>query len=536
MSPSLWITLEKLSQQAVWLLLFAILAPILGPRPYGLFAIVMVFIGFCEFVTVEAAAEALIGMDRLEPLHLDTATTCNLAVSILAGIGVFLLAPLFGRLFGDPELTSLFQVLSTLPAISALTAAPQAVLKRRMDFRPLAIRSTLGLAVGGVGGVTLAVGGAGVWALVAQIMIQRSAEAVILWVTVGRSGGTGLKWSWRHFHDLRVYAGHVFVSRSMIFLGGQLPRIIIGYFLGPVDLGLFSLASRFPDTLAQIAISPRAVVARIYLRQYRRGDEALSQAFYRLLRDIALISFPMALGAAATIPLLFSVWLDARWQAGIEAAQLMFLTVPPLVVFYAASAVLMALNFPQKEARISVVQSVSNGLCVLAAVPFGLNVVCIVMVVRMFLLMPYPATIVARVCGIPAAAMVKALGPLFCLASAMALAVTAISPLLVRTTGHHVALVALIVIGCLIYVVLVGLFAPAEAWRFLAALHPGHRRSLAVGRERDAGRGVRPPVERVTNDWRQTGGVGGHIEAGPEAFPRTGTEPAPKIAIGDGAR
>ena len=41
MSPSLWVTVEKFSQQAVWLVLFAILAPILGPRPYGLFAIVL---------------------------------------------------------------------------------------------------------------------------------------------------------------------------------------------------------------------------------------------------------------------------------------------------------------------------------------------------------------------------------------------------------------------------------------------------------------------------------------------------------------
>jgi hypothetical protein len=196
----------------------------------------------------------------------------------------------------------------------------------------------------------------------------------------------------------------------------------------------------------------------------------------------------------------------------------------------------MALNFPQKEARISVVQSVSNALCVLAAVPFGLNAVCIVMVVRMFLLMPYPATIVARVCGIPAAAMAKALGPLFCLASAMALAVTAISPLLVPITGHTVALVALIVIGCLIYVALVGLFAPAEARRFLAGLHPGHRRSLAVSGERDAGRGVRPPVEHVTKDRRQAGRVGGHIEAGAEPFHCTGAESVPKIAIGDSAR
>jgi len=470
MSPSLWVTVEKFSQQAVWLVLFAILAPILGPRPYGLFAIVMVFIGFCEYVTVEAAAEALMGMDPLEPQHLRTATTCNLIVSILAGAVVFLLAPLFGRIFGDPELGSLFRVLSILPGISALTSAPTAALKRQMDFRPLAIRSTLGLAIGGAGGVALALAGVGVWALVAQILLQRTAEVVILWIAAGRSAGAGFGWSRPHYEDLRVYAAHVMVSRSMTFLGGQVPRLIIGYFLGPVDLGLFSLATRFPDALAQVLIAPRASVARIGLRRYRQGEEALNSAFYRLLRDIAFIAFPVSIGAAAIISLLISLWLDARWQAGIVAAALMFLTIPPQVVFYASSAVLLALNHPREEAKISVVQNLSNALLVLAAIPFGLNAVCAVTVFRLFLLMPYAAIRVSRVCAIPAPAMAVAIGPLFALTLAMGAIVAALSPILVAAIGPHLALAGLIAVGFGLYMALVGIFAPKDARHFLSHL------------------------------------------------------------------
>ena len=55
--PTIWMTLDKLTQQIIWLLLFLILAPILGPKPYGQFTIVMAFIGFCEMVIVGAAVE-----------------------------------------------------------------------------------------------------------------------------------------------------------------------------------------------------------------------------------------------------------------------------------------------------------------------------------------------------------------------------------------------------------------------------------------------------------------------------------------------
>jgi PST family polysaccharide transporter len=470
MSPSLWVTVEKLSQQAVWLVLFIILAPILGPRPYGLFAIVMVFVGFCEFVTVEAAAEALIGMEPLEPGHLKTATTVNLLVSVLAGAAVYLLAPLIGVAFGDDELTPLFRALCVLPALSALTSAPIAVLKRQMDFRPMAVRATLGLAIGGVVSVALALNGAGVWALIAQILVQRVAEVIILWIGAGRGALVGFGFSRSHYHDLSAYAGHVFVSRSMVFLGGQLPRVIVGYFLGPVDLGLFTLATRLPETLTQIVISPRSIVARVDLRRYRIGEDGLCRAFYRLLRDIAILGFPMSIGAAATIPLLFSVWLDERWRGGIHAAQLTFLTLPPQVVFYAASSVLLAFNFPREEARIAVVQSLSNAVCVLAAVPFGLNAVCLVMALRLFLFMPYPTIIVARVCQIPPRVVIGATLPFFALSLAMGAIVVALTPAALSLTGSLLALPGLAAGGSVLYVVLVAVFAPGEARRFIAHL------------------------------------------------------------------
>jgi O-antigen/teichoic acid export membrane protein len=487
MSPSLWVTVEKLSQQLVWVLLFAILAPILGPRPYGLFAIVMIFIGYCELVTVDSAVEALIGMTNLEAGHLKTATAGNLAISIVAGIAVFALAPLLGRLFDYPELPPLFQALSVLPAISALTSAPIAVLKRRMEFRPLAIRSSLGLTIGGAVAVALALGGAGVWSLVAQIIVQRLAEVIILWITAGPAAGAGIGWSQRHYRELSTYAFHVFVSRSMNFAGGQLPRVIIGYFLGPVDLGLFTLASRFAETVAQIVILPPITVARVELRHYEPGGTALRAAFQRLMRGVAVLAFPMAIGAAVTVPLLYSIWLDQRWQPGIFDAQALLLTVLPLVVCYCSGATLLALNFPDLDAKVSMLQTVSNALCVLAAAPFGLDVVCLVMVARQILFLPYPALVVARACGIPLRIMVKALAVPFGLSLAMGLVVAAARDTPTALVGRSAALGGSVAVGGVSYAALLWIFAPEEAQRIVNRVIPRRVRALMARRRAPSG-------------------------------------------------
>ena len=90
-SPVVWLTFERITQQALSLILFAVLAPILGPRPYGLFAIVMIFVGFCESMVLEGAVEALVTVDNLDHLHTTAANLTNGLVALVFGLAMFAL-------------------------------------------------------------------------------------------------------------------------------------------------------------------------------------------------------------------------------------------------------------------------------------------------------------------------------------------------------------------------------------------------------------------------------------------------------------
>ena len=330
MSATFYVTLEKVFQQAVWFLLFLILPPALGPKPYGQFALAMVFIGFCEIVMLEAATEALLGMESLEHRHLGTLNLVGLSVAAVIGGFLFLAGPFIGRAFGDAQLGAIFRTLSVLPAISVLTAGPVAVLKHQLRFAPLAFRSILGLAIGGVCGVALAFHGAGVWSLVAQALAQRVAENVILWSSARTR--FALTWSLSHFQELWSFAANVFLSRAAGYVSGQMPRLILGAFLGPYELGLFVFASRLPEVFIWTTIVPSTSVARVTLRQFAPGEDQLFPAFARHLENTALLAFPICCGAAAVIPLVFALALDARWQPAALPAQIMILAVIPNLV------------------------------------------------------------------------------------------------------------------------------------------------------------------------------------------------------------
>lgn len=190
--------------QVFALLLFAIQAPLLGPKAFGLISIVMVFVGFCEYVPGEAAAESLISIREIDAAHFYTMTAVNVFLSVVIGIVVFAGAHRIAAWFGEPELAQMLRWMSVLPAISAFGAAPTAATKRDMHFQPLALRSIGSLFVGGIVGLVLTLVGAGVWALVWQAIVTRLVASVVLWYAVPLKFGMGF--SGRHFRELAHFA------------------------------------------------------------------------------------------------------------------------------------------------------------------------------------------------------------------------------------------------------------------------------------------------------------------------------------------
>jgi O-antigen/teichoic acid export membrane protein len=398
-SPTAWITVDSLTQQVLWLILFAILAPILGPRPYGLFSIVMVFVGFSEFVLIEGSVEALVTVDQLDYLHTTTANLASCGIALTFALVISAFAPVIGLLFHDEEIKRIIWTLAPLPVLSSLSSTPIAVMRRSLQYKQLALRSIAGLTLGGIFGIVLAVLGAGVWALVFQVLAQRIAELTIAWISVPIR--LGFKWSGTHFSDIRPVGTNLFAARAMIFAGGQLPRLILGYALGPTEVGLFTLANRFLDVIVHTTISPRAAVGRIELRTARIGSTEFQRIYSKMVENVTVLSVPVFFGAAALAPDLFRIWLDQRWLAGVIPAQLIILSGLPLALFYCFDSALLAGNLSSVLRRMAKLQTLTISATVLCTVPFGLNVVCIALAARQWILLPIFLLLFGRACHMP---------------------------------------------------------------------------------------------------------------------------------------
>jgi O-antigen/teichoic acid export membrane protein len=463
-----WLTTKTVFSQIFALLLFAIQAPVLGPRAFGLISIVMVFVGFCEYVPGEAAAESLISIREIDDKHFSTMTTVNVALSLLIGVCVFVGADRISIWFGDPEVARMLRWMAILPAISAFAAAPTAATKRDMQFQPLALRSIGSLFVGGILGLVLTLTGAGVWALVWQAMLTRLTSTLLLWYAVPLKFGLGF--SRRHFLDLLHFAAPTMVSKLLTWGSQQIPRLMLGLFWGSTELGLFSLAARLGDLLMEIAVVPRYAVARVELRSYVHDHDGLDSALRRVLMMLTVFCFPLCVGGAAVVPTLFHVWLDPRWIGAIVPAQLMLLTCVPLVTQYMSGAALLAMNFQRSEAIVSIAQTVTTVVAVAVCAPFGLLAASIGIAARPLVLLPLSMFLLKRRCAIPPVALFQPQWPALAASLTMGACVWWLRLMLEPLVKDVVALPILILAGAGVYAVMVKLMMPTVVTHFMNRL------------------------------------------------------------------
>jgi len=250
----------------------------------------------------------------------------------------------------------------------------------------------------------------------------------------------------------------------------QIPRFLLGLFLGATDLGIFSLASRFNDIVVQLTVAPPYTVARIQMRELTGNRSGLASAVTAVLRRMAFLCFPVCIGGAVAMPVLIGAWLDPRWAGGVIASQLMLLGAMPYVSHYGLSAALLATNKQSQIAVNSTFQSLATAAVVPVFGPLGLTAVTAAIALRPLVSATIPAALARRHVGIPMTLVVQAQAPILGAALMMGAVVWLLKSILVAHLSGGLLLPLMIAAGAASYAVFVGFLARDLAMEYRSRL------------------------------------------------------------------
>ena len=179
-----WNLIDKLTTQLLYGVTGVILANVLDKEDFGLVGAILVFQAFASLFVDSGFSYALI--QRKHPSRLDYSTVLwfNLAMACAIYVVLWLAAPLIALCFdNDQRLIPLSRVMFLSFILNAAAIVQTNRLMKLMDVRMVAASNALGLTVGAIVGIGLALTGFGAWALVWQTITINAVKVLVLWTT-----------------------------------------------------------------------------------------------------------------------------------------------------------------------------------------------------------------------------------------------------------------------------------------------------------------------------------------------------------------
>ena len=132
-----WITYARIVSEVVTLASMVVLAHMIPPAAFGIFAIVVIAQELANTVPSEGVGSALVQRRTIGRRHLEGGLLLSLGIGVALALVVFVVGQLVVRpVFGD-ETANLIMVASPCFLLSSIGVVPSAVLRRRLDFARL---------------------------------------------------------------------------------------------------------------------------------------------------------------------------------------------------------------------------------------------------------------------------------------------------------------------------------------------------------------------------------------------------------------
>jgi O-antigen/teichoic acid export membrane protein len=445
-----WALVRVGTSNVLTFVVFTILARVLTPRDFGLFALAILVADIGRIVSNAGLSDAIIRDTDRDALLADTAFWANLALGCIIGGVIWILSPLYASMVGQPEVTPVLQALAALVPVGSLSSIHTARKVQEFGHKAVAIRMMCSSILSGAAAVAAAFFGLGVWSLVVQTAVVDVIGVILAW--------QNYPWWPRLRFDPQRLRGVVSFSSMMMLtqiLGLLLTRIqdmVIGRYISAAAVGTYRIAWRMIDMIAQTTVQPMVGVSFVTFSQLKDDRPRFRAAFLRMLALGALVTFPAIGGFGVLsdeiIPLLFG----AKWQASADIAKILALMAIPFCMNLFLQPALAAMGRSKTLAKGALVQTVATLGFTMVAAPFGLPWVAAAYVLRSYLTMPYHLTLFRRDTGIGFVPMLRTILPPFLSALAMVISLFLLAPYLKVLLGHGVVyLGAAVPLGALLF-------------------------------------------------------------------------------------
>lgn len=366
-----WAAVDRVGTRLVRFAVVAVLARLLVPEHFGVVAVAAFWVDYFTELASQGLGLALIQRRQIEEGHRNATFLVNAGLSVALCAVILVLAPLLSNLLKAPEATLALQIMSVGMIVDALGRTSAAILNRELKFKELALSNISGALGGGVLGVALALGGVGLWSLVAYYLGSIVITRLLLLKLCGWR--PSVQCSWRHVRDLYGFSIVVLMDRQFLFLARRIDEALVGSVLGIKALGFYAVAKRLVSLIQDTMEGPVAQVLIAGLSRLQENRRELVSWAATWLRGFFLVAGPVFVGVCVVAEEILVLLYGEQWRPAAGACR--WLAVAGLFASFglAVYPTLLSIGRPGPILALNVVSAALGWLAVWSVGEWGLD-------------------------------------------------------------------------------------------------------------------------------------------------------------------
>jgi PST family polysaccharide transporter len=451
--------------QAMQLVTSIVVARILSPNDYGLFAMSLVVTNFVMLFGNLGFGPALVHKKDLDDNYIAVAFTATFVAAIILFCLVWVAAPFVGSFYGEPAVIELVRVAGIGLLLTPLSAILNNLLVKNMMFKKIAMIDIGAQLVSQSIALVCAFSGFGVWSLVFASLSSHVVKMLSLMHF--SQWKTRFYFDKKSFKELFQFGGNLIGFNFINYFARNLDNLIIGKFLGSIALGYYDLAY-------QIMLKPLHNVsfklgAPLFAGLTKLQDNLVEAAetYRKVVMTISFITFPMMFGMAAVAEPFISTLLGKKWIPSINVLQILCIVGAMQSIGTVTGAVYKSLGRTDIMLKISILSIGVTAAAFIIGVQWGILGVAVCYGVATLLLAPVRHGISNKLISLPNVVFWKSLLPAVTISLLMVLIVYIFRQAnMVKQLSESVRLVVLIMVGIVSYTTMFGLCRIPEIKEF----------------------------------------------------------------------
>lgn len=404
-----WTAVGKFAAQMISWSSTIIVIRFLTPEDYGLVALATILIGFATLVGELGLTSAIIQDKTVNEQKIQNTQGLIGAVYILLTALCIIGAPYFSSYYNAPELANIVVVLSTQFLLLALTSVDFALLRKKLDFKGVALIQMFANTMGAI--TTLlcaALFNLGVWSIVLGTL------TIFAFNALGYRLRTKRKFAWnidiRNSLEYLKFGGSMSLQRFFSYINSQASSVIIGKSFGPEQLGILSISRELSSLIAE-KITPifSSVMFPLYSKMESTDEQA--NVFYTCVKVLYVIILPSSWGIGLTAEHLVPIVLGEAWIQIVPYLQILALWAPVNFICFTYSPIMYALGDKKTPLYNTAILTTLNLTSILIGINWGIYGICITLGVSSVIYTIYATYSFSHSTKIKKIGIIKALSP-----------------------------------------------------------------------------------------------------------------------------